>query len=549
MSFVRTALEILVAQISASKEAVANKITSWSTTPSDTKYSSEKLALNSFHRKATQNLLLPANINTFAEREVNIFYDSLIPEIDQSKVSDVEVVCSLGLNKERGYRLTQTKASAVVPIAITTRDVNGSIIKSVTSQITAWWTTNDAKYEGDTTFSNGTFIGLGYRKQYASGITFQKLKAKIWGDATTAVTVKAYTYNGDFTNGNMNRYTLLGTKTYAAGLLNQTANSFATIDFGSDMVLPAGNYLFICILVTSGTVLSMRYFDSTGTNPTWIYTVGTDFTNWQLASAQYHEADFIAIPSSNEKTLLMIGDSLTEADTTTEELHTLLDAYTPHKINPIGTVGTSPNKHEGHGGKTFAWFVGMSSPFWDGTRINLQWYLSHNALGSMIDVVTIQLGINDCFTTLMTSTQIAAIITSAKALIDAILNVTYGFPNCKIIIALPPICSLTRDGFGANYGNSYTKQQYMLNIRNLWAALITAFDLDAYGVHIPLAINGLMIDRLYNYQTATEAANARTVTILTEFTNGVHPSDEGYKQLADAFMCSLQEILSWYTIY
>ena len=48
MSFVKTTLELLVAQIATTMEVVANKINSWSSVASDTKYPSESLIKGSF---------------------------------------------------------------------------------------------------------------------------------------------------------------------------------------------------------------------------------------------------------------------------------------------------------------------------------------------------------------------------------------------------------------------------------------------------------------------------------------------------------------------
>jgi len=48
MGFVKTTLELLVAQIATAGEVVANKITSWSAVASDTKYPSESLIKGSF---------------------------------------------------------------------------------------------------------------------------------------------------------------------------------------------------------------------------------------------------------------------------------------------------------------------------------------------------------------------------------------------------------------------------------------------------------------------------------------------------------------------
>lgn len=257
---------------------------------------------------------------------------------------------------------------------------------------------------------------------------------------------------------------------------------------------------------------------------------------------------------SGTKQILVIGDSLIVASngSTTNipvtELRTLINndgGFTPLFL---GTQGSSPNLHEGYGGYSYSNFIGTSSPFYDGTRINFKnWMSTHSYFGGsdIIDFVVIQLGVNDVSSLLVETplyikvNGIVTIINNIKTLVDSILDATYGYPSAKIILNLPPISGNTKDGYAA-IGSGDTKQNRELLIRMLWEKMIEEFDENTYSAQIRLGISGLMVDRTYGYQRSLANVSARETSQSYEHINSVHPYDSGYKQIADAFYSAIR---------
>lgn len=259
---------------------------------------------------------------------------------------------------------------------------------------------------------------------------------------------------------------------------------------------------------------------------------------------------------SGTKQILVIGDSLIVASngSTTNipvtELRTLINndgGFTPLFL---GTQGSSPNLHEGYGGYSYSNFIGTSSPFYDGTRINFKnWMSVHSNFGGTdtIDFVIVQLGVNDVSSLLSNPlytkvSGVETIITNIKTLVDKILDATYGYPSAKIILNLPPISGNTKDGFAA-IGSGDTKQNRELLIRMLWERMVEEFDESAYSAQVRLGISGLMIDRTYGYQRVLSNVSSRESTQIYEHNNSVHPYDSGYKQMSDAFYSAIRGLL------
>lgn len=211
--------------------------------------------------------------------------------------------------------------------------------------------------------------------------------------------------------------------------------------------------------------------------------------------------------------------------------------------NPLAS-GTL-TKVSGNGDATIAysaWAATSGNPFWDGTKLNFKQYMSDNSnFGGTdtIDFALIQLGINDIFSGVVTQGDVDTVIQNAKDLLAGILNATYGYPACKIILALSPIGGDTQDGFAANYG-AFDVSQYERNMRLLWESMITNFDVGIYSAQVRLSINGLMVDRHYGYALTAENISARVTTQYDAHTNGVHPAASGYYQCADAFYSSIR---------
>lgn len=177
------------------------------------------------------------------------------------------------------------------------------------------------------------------------------------------------------------------------------------------------------------------------------------------------------------------------------------------------------------------------NPLWNSGALNVATYRSNQSIGSVIDLVTIQLGVNDAYGNAAPS----ACVTYAKAIVDAFLADNAA---CKIVIELPTLCGNTDDGFAANYGASNPNRDiYEARLFAIRSALITAFDAGAYHANARIGSAGLQVDRYYGYARSSVASAARISTMVDEHVNGVHPDTPGYNQNGDAIFAEAMALL------
>lgn len=248
---------------------------------------------------------------------------------------------------------------------------------------------------------------------------------------------------------------------------------------------------------------------------------------------------------SSVKNVLMVGDSLTASNTITI---TTLDGFEAIGSNiPVlwGSSGTTPNFHEGKSGWRFQDFATntVGNPFWNSGALSISNYRTSLGMGTTkFDIVTFQLGINDCFGASKTDAEIAGIITYAKALCAAFLADN---ASTKIIIMLPSTDGNTKGGWGAtgNYGATGYKSEYQENVWRLREAMITNFDAGAYNANVSLGIVGLVCDRYYGYAFTTANVSARYAVSENVHTNAVHPTTSGYQQMGDAIYANILKLI------
>lgn len=312
--------------------------------------------------------------------------------------------------------------------------------------------------------------------------------------------------------------------------------------------LPGESVDFIC---SKGKAYE-RSFRYTGLNAdigttTSLSVIVKDKNNTSIQSRTVNLKPVAKNAGTGTKQILVIGDSLVNGSESVTELRTLIS--TDGGITPLmlGTKGTNPNRHEGVSGSTFSTFITASSPFWISGRNDFKAYLTANSnFGgtNIIDYAIIQLGTNDVFSGTKAQADIDAIIANAKTLINNILDSTYGFPACKIILAMPPICGNTSNGFADSYGAVTQRQQFENNMRLLWENMITSFDNGVYHAQVTLCASGLWIDRTYGYALSDVAVSSRVATTEKRHTNAVHPTTSGYQQIADAWYSTLRFLLT-----
>ncbi|MEI6500151.1 MAG: SGNH/GDSL hydrolase family protein [Armatimonadota bacterium] len=258
--------------------------------------------------------------------------------------------------------------------------------------------------------------------------------------------------------------------------------------------------------------------------------------------------------------LLIVGDSLTNASVYPAELLALCTGDTNPQFTEIGTnitnAATPLMRHEGYGGWQAATFVNMwgpadwndkhqrtRSPFLfekDGKPVlDFQKYCDAQNGGKGPDIITIMLGCNDNFGA--KDETLEASIDSFEKNMDILIAEFHRVrPDTKIgiITLLPP--AGTQDAFGNNYGCGQTRWQYRKNQHRVVERTYAKWSgKEAQNIFI---IPGLVnLDTMHNYPTATAPANARADGApIVRLANGVHPAPSGYRQLADTLYCWLK---------
>jgi lysophospholipase L1-like esterase len=159
------------------------------------------------------------------------------------------------------------------------------------------------------------------------------------------------------------------------------------------------------------------------------------------------------------------------------------------------------------------------NPFWIGGKVDFGAYASSIGASS-IDHVNVLLGWNS------TGDSETKLKSDVRTFIN---NVRTSYPLCKITLLGLQVPSI--DGFGTSYGASWNymeKLKVVFNFNKWNAEVATEFaNVDFINV-------AGQFDTENNMPTATRAVNVRNVKTEVYGTNGVHPSNEGYLQIADA---------------
>jgi hypothetical protein len=160
-----------------------------------------------------------------------------------------------------------------------------------------------------------------------------------------------------------------------------------------------------------------------------------------------------------------------------------------------------------------------SNPFWIGGKVDFTAYATQIGASS-IDHCYILLGWNS------TGDSETKVKGDIRTFIN---NLRTSFPNSKVTLLGLQVPSI--DGFGANYGASWNfmdKLQVVFNFDKWYKEVAAEF------TNVDFVNISGQFDTENNMQTGTRAVNARNAKTETYGTNGVHPANEGYLQIADA---------------
>jgi lysophospholipase L1-like esterase len=234
------------------------------------------------------------------------------------------------------------------------------------------------------------------------------------------------------------------------------------------------------------------------------------------------------------KKVLVIGDSTTANGVCMTKLNANFDTDVMD-ITLLGTQGTAPNKHEGRSGWTASQFVAVGSPFVFAGVFDFAQYLSVNGITTP-DYVIINLGISDMFGfsgVPEANAEIPNILARYQIMIDSIKSAGAGI-KIGIALTIPP--SYDHNPWGKLFGMSYSRENYKLANWMFVKALTNQFQNQEAGRVYIVPVN-TNLDTRYNMGLESLPVNARNAkTIESIASNGhVHPSTEGYWQIADCY--------------
>lgn len=243
--------------------------------------------------------------------------------------------------------------------------------------------------------------------------------------------------------------------------------------------------------------------------------------------------------------ILMVGDSITDADTITAQIKTRFDADGSMTGTLIGTNGPgSGNFNEGYSGKTFLWhYTDPDSPFYNGGVFDFANYLSSNGFTMTSgDWFIVMLGTNDVFNLSEDdlAVQIPVILNTASSMIG---DVQADVSGIRIgICTVSPAC-FNQDGFGnpSNYLTGRTRRHYEVNRKTFNKAIIDTFG-GSESSNIYVIPTHAVVDVYNNFPTTTRALNAHNPTTVTVQNNGVHPTAAGGYQMGDCIYSIVKTI-------
>ena len=269
---------------------------------------------------------------------------------------------------------------------------------------------------------------------------------------------------------------------------------------------------------------------------------------------------------NREVSILMIGDSLTNATVYPTRLHELCRASNAPKLKMIGSHSGSGRKvspggvaHEGYGGWKWQTFMNKYNPNATGRYkyascskflfpqadgklvFDVNKYLEKYNNGAKPDIVTFQLGVNDVFWGNKDNLDkfCADILITADKLIAEFRKV---LPNAIFGVGFVTQ-GADQDAFGHNYKCGQTAWDYYRNsmrLNQLMQKHFASYN-DPKLFMIPVSV---ALDTENNFPARKIAVNSQNTNEVMRQNNGVHPAAAGYRQMGDVYYAWLKYILS-----
>lgn len=307
-----------------------------------------------------------------------------------------------------------------------------------------------------------------------------------------------------------------------------------------DNIFQNGDYYKAEKMIMPGTADAI-YAGAYHVTPTAASTSGTQYVQYYRGQypALMAPLNFVKVPadagSGKNVKVMLLGESTTEMAGLVNGFYDLMDNDSLN-VTGIGTRGTAPRLHEGRSGWTTenylhdATALNLTNSFYNPTSklFDFAYYIGTNKLEKP-DYVFIDMGINDSWQ----EVPLATTLTNYQFMINSIHWLD---PNIKIIIGLTNLPEKFKNMWDFNFG----LKDRILKLIN---ALITTYgnrESEGYFLN-PIYLN---VDPYWDMQYEERVISPDGKQTELVGTNGVHPSDAGFKRCADVLYATLKYAVS-----
>nr|DAO44829.1 MAG TPA: GDSL-like Lipase/Acylhydrolase family protein/Beta fold, peptidoglycan hydrolase, HYDROLASE [Caudoviricetes sp.] len=266
---------------------------------------------------------------------------------------------------------------------------------------------------------------------------------------------------------------------------------------------------------------------------------GSRAVRFQVANAQSITVkDLIRIGATNSYGYYQF--EVTEVNVTngTGNIRAVFSYTTPYSsnfLNEVSASGNLTNANNSVVGSYLSFTEEFYQPFWNSTanQFDIKTYVK-DYCGNKVDYIFILLGINSLYGT-KPFTSVDSVLDSCKNLLR---KIHADLPNTKILLSTNHLIS-QNGGLGFNYNaQTYFGQYDVTVINHLIFAMNKAYytlETDTEFMQYVEVINThAQFDADNAFPITTKNVNTRSGETESVGTNGVHPTNNGYWQIADA---------------
>ena len=275
----------------------------------------------------------------------------------------------------------------------------------------------------------------------------------------------------------------------------------------------------------------------------WTYTnytsQGSRAVRFQVANAQSITVkDLIRIGATNSYGYYQF--EVTEVNVTngTGNIRAVFSYTTPYSsnfLNEVSASGKLTNTNNLAIGSYLSFTEEFYQPFWNTTKnqFDIKTYVN-DYCGNKVDYIFVLLGINSLYGT-KPFTSVDSVLDSCKNLLR---RIHADLPNTKILLSTNHLIS-QNGGLGFNYNAQTYFGQYDVEVINhlIFAMNKAYYTLETdteFMQYVKVVNTHAQFDADNAFPTTIKNVNTRSGETESIGTNGVHPTNNGYWQIADA---------------